>query len=112
MKSLFCVVLLSICTYVSGYAINANSTTQESPFVSQSVEYIKTVTVYCNINGVLKASGKAELYKQTWGYNYRYIIQLQGTDIQLLVNPRNYNTPQGFNSWSVDNWGYCYYYNI
>ena len=101
MKSLFCVVLLSICTYVSGYAINVSSTTQESPFVSQSVEYIKTVTVYCNINGVLKA-----------GYNYRYIIQLQGTDIQLLVNPRNYNTPQGFNSWSVDNWGYCYYYNI
>ena len=112
MKNILLFAVLSICTYVTCYATITNSTIHESPTVNQNVEYIKTVTYYCNINGVIKEGGRADLYKQPWGYSYRYFIQLQGTGIQLLVNPRNYNTPKGFNSWSVDNWGYCYFYNI
>ena len=112
MRNILLFTVLTICTYATCYSTNITSATQEVPTANQNVEYIKTVTYYCNINGVIKESGKAALYNQPWGYSYRYFIQLQGTGIQLLVNPRNYNTPKGFNSWSVDNWGYCYFYNI
>ena len=112
MKPLFSFILLSICAIATCHAIDINSTVQETSVVAQNIEYIKTVTFYCNINGLLKEGGKADLYKQPWGYGYRYFIQIQRTNIQLLVNTRNYNTPRGFNSWSVDEWGYCYFYNI
>ena len=112
MKKILFLALLSMCAYATSYATDSNSTSHEIVDATQNVEYIKTVTLYRNVNGSLKESGSADLFKQPWGYGYRYFIQIQNTSIQMLVNPRNYNTPQGFNSWSVDGWGYYYYYNI
>lgn len=104
--------LLSICIIASCYAITANSTIEKHTITTQDITYVKNVQLYSIVNGTLQKSGIAELYKQRYGYGYRYFIQLKNTTIQLLVQGRSYNTPQGFNSWSVDGWGYYYYYNI
>lgn len=104
-KTSIILLLIILCAFTNvansnNFAIQVNTT-----HLTEMAKPIKRITVYTWNGSRFNVFGQADLYK----YDRGYFIQFVNTSIQLHVYSKNQN---GFNSWSVDNWGIYYYYNI
>ena len=96
-------ILTCMCTCLANKTNNSNASYYHNNITSASP---KTIVLYTWNGTKFNQHSKAYLIKTDKGYYINFV----NTSKYLPVF-RNQNR-NGFNSWSVDNWGIYYYYNI
>lgn len=114
MKKLFLMLIIFVSMLTPNEANNSCDVVEciDKRYLNDA-EYIKDVTLYTydGWSQKFRKSNVASLYRTKRGYDIVYYIVIKNTSITLSVY-KNYNRNMPYNSWSVDNWGIYYYYNV